>query len=52
MDDWKNNRFGRESDYSALDDVQDWAFSAGVVSVLLVAAGSAGLLLWSLWGVL
>ncbi len=51
MNDWKDNKYGREADYSTLHDAEDWKFGVVGWLVIVVLLGCAGLFLWSAWDI-
>lgn len=46
MDDWRDNKYGLESEYSALNDAEDWKFGLSVVAVVVAFLAAAGGLAW------
>lgn len=47
--DWRDNKFGRESDYSALNESEDWKFTSVSFAVFaLFAVCVIGLAVWLL----
>lgn len=50
MGDWKNNKYGLESEYSALHDAEDWKFGIVGWCVILVLVGAIAALVVGIAG--
>lgn len=46
MGDWRNNKYGRESDYSNLNDMEDWKYGLSILAVAVVFLSAVGGLAW------
>ncbi len=46
--DWKDNKYGLEAGYSALNESEDFRFGFGVWLLILVLLGCVGGLIWAL----
>lgn len=48
MSDWRDNKYGRDLEYSALNDAEDWGATLKALAFVLALLGSLALIVWGL----